>query len=129
MSSSDTDIQRLDQLRAGYREAFREWISARNVLRTAGRGADAEEEAQAREVAAALTYRNSRNNLVNAMERAINRWQASPENGAGPSPSPDDTPSNDRNRERREWRRDFLAALAVIGLAVTGGTFLAEWVP
>jgi len=58
---------RLERLRAGYRAAFREWVSARNVLGGVGRNADAEAEAQAQEVAAALAYRDARDHLADAM--------------------------------------------------------------
>lgn len=129
MSSSRIESQRLDRLRARYRAAFREWTAARNGLVAVGRSAGAESDAQAHEVAAALAYRNARDHLTDAMsglgdrvgaDVAIERRQLTLP--AGPLHLAHDS-------GRREWLRDFALALGLIGIAVAGGTFLAEWVP
>ena len=60
---------RLQSLRLGYRSAFREWISAVNVLR-ARRGFDQESvdvSAQARADKAALAYSEARDELTEVM--------------------------------------------------------------
>lgn len=126
MSSSKTASQRLVRLRAGYRTAFREWISARHLLGGSGRSADAESEAQAQEVAAALAYRNARNHLTDAISGLGDRNEAGFETGHGPLLNPKGTLSLVKDNERWEFFRDFALALALIGLAVAGGTFLAD---
>lgn len=125
MSSSKTDSQRLDRLRAGYRAAFREWISARNFLGGAGRSADTEQKAQAHEVAAALSYRSARNHLTDAMLGLDDRDVAGSEKRREPSPSAEGALSLMKASERREMCRDFVLALMLIGLAVAGGALLS----
>lgn len=76
MSSSKPDLH---HLRLGYRAAFREWIVTRNDLGAAGRGTDAEWEAQVHEIRAAADYENARDQLADAMlgprtvDRGFNR--------------------------------------------------------
>jgi hypothetical protein len=121
MSSSRTAVERLDRLRASYRAAFREWISARSVLDAGPRGREAVSKAQAQEGAAALAYRNARNQLTDAMPGWGDRGRIDAEKASRPVPI-QMGPSHVTDNEGHEWLRDFILALILVALTVAGST-------
>lgn len=124
MSALKNDGKRLDHLREAYRTAFREWTAARRELGESGRGENGGPAAHAQEVAAALAYTSARNHLSKEMSRSRDRNRGGSEAGRAPVPGSTRAPGGDT--ERWEYVRDFALVLVLIGLAVAGGTLLAN---
>jgi len=64
---SFTRMERLQNLRHGYRSAFQAWVSAERMVRDRGPQTGAAGPAQERADAAALAYAEARNHLMQEM--------------------------------------------------------------